>query len=239
MIIGVDIGNTQLKWQVYGQPDIYSSNTIDGLISGVGDLKLERVVCCSVRGVEFDRRFSSLMFEATGIEVEFYYAEASFGVVTCAYGDDYSRLGADRWMAVLAAAKRHEPYVAVIDIGTAITIDIVDGDLRHAGGYIVPGFSTLIAAINSRTKLIEIEPDYESEYYSLGSSTDLCVNRGCINMVVGFIDGVLDRYPGVVAVYCGGGYEMIKNYLRNKGLYQNSLVLDGLFERSVEQSLKI
>ncbi|NDE02354.1 MAG: type III pantothenate kinase, partial [Gammaproteobacteria bacterium] len=51
------------------------------------------------------------------------------------------RLGADRWLALLGARELQKPgsAVCVADIGTALTIDLLDAEGVHCGGAIVPG----------------------------------------------------------------------------------------------------
>jgi type III pantothenate kinase len=51
------------------------------------------------------------------------------------------RLGADRWAAMLGARDLTAGRwpLCVVDIGTAMTVDFIDGAGRHQGGYIVPG----------------------------------------------------------------------------------------------------
>lgn len=62
---------------------------------------------------------------------------------------DAWRLGADRWVAAIAAwhlAGRRRP-VCVISAGTALTIDVVDAAGRHRGGLIVPGPQLMVRSL--------------------------------------------------------------------------------------------
>lgn len=62
-------------------------------------------------------------------------------------------LGADRWMAVLAAAHHHGLPAVVMDLGTATTLDAVDHRRRHHGGLILPGPASMRRALESGTAL--------------------------------------------------------------------------------------
>lgn len=70
-----------------------------------------------------------------------------------------SRLGADRWMAVVGAARRYGLPVVVMDLGSASTIDAVDEEGRHLGGLILPGPRTMLGALKDETAL-DIDPAF-------------------------------------------------------------------------------
>ncbi len=65
----------------------------------------------------------------------------------------------DRWLAVLAAyhlskndrSSKDTAAACVIDAGTAVTVDGVDGKGLHLGGLIVPGIQMMIDALLDRT----------------------------------------------------------------------------------------
>ena len=58
--------------------------------------------------------------------------------------DDPSSLGSDRFLAMLGAMN-HFPkkQLLVIDIGSAMTFDAIDGNGSHLGGLIMPGLGVL------------------------------------------------------------------------------------------------
>ena len=63
--------------------------------------------------------------------------------------DEPEKVGLDRLCNVLAAiclAKQDEP-VLIVDIGSAVTLDVVSGDGRFLGGAIMPGFRTSADAL--------------------------------------------------------------------------------------------
>lgn len=68
-----------------------------------------------------------------------------------------SQLGADRWMAVVGAARRYGLPVVVMDLGTASTLDAVDDEGRHLGGLILPGPRAMLDALKGGTAL-DIDP---------------------------------------------------------------------------------
>lgn len=65
------------------------------------------------------------------------------------------RLGVDRWVAMIAAARRHPDGVCVVDCGTACTLDLIDSSGRHRGGYILPGLRAQQVALLGSTAIGE------------------------------------------------------------------------------------
>ena len=52
-------------------------------------------------------------------------------------------MGADRWHAMLAGWVRCKASFAVVDAGSAVTVDYVNAGGRHLGGYILPGLQMM------------------------------------------------------------------------------------------------
>ncbi|MBQ9754523.1 MAG: type III pantothenate kinase, partial [Lentisphaeria bacterium] len=63
---------------------------------------------------------------------------------------DSSTIGADR-LANAVAALDHGTPALVLDCGSAITIELVDSDLRFRGGAIAPGRKMLRQALHANT----------------------------------------------------------------------------------------
>jgi len=60
-------------------------------------------------------------------------------------------LGADRWLAALAAHRRQAGPAVVIDCGSATTVDLIDRDGVFRGGTIAPGLPALAAGMRAVT----------------------------------------------------------------------------------------
>jgi type III pantothenate kinase len=81
--------------------------------------------------------------------VAFVRSSRSAAGVRNGYRDTW-RLGADRWVGIVAAhsiatgSRATGRPVLIANIGTALTIDAVAGNGRHAGGAIVPGPDAMV-----------------------------------------------------------------------------------------------
>ena len=86
------------------------------------------------------------------------------------------KLGADRWMALLAAAELTGGDQVVIDAGSAITVDLLRADGRHLGGAILPGFNTSLEtfsrkSLNTSISITRISPRRQAP----GCSTEAAI----------------------------------------------------------------
>jgi type III pantothenate kinase len=104
--------------------------------------------------------------------------------------DNPSEIGADRLANVMGAKECYGANVIVVDVGTAITIDIVmDG--AFAGGAILPGPETAMSALFSRTaKLPEVELFFEDHYF--GTNTE-------DNLRIGIVNGTYFALQGIIS----------------------------------------
>jgi pantothenate kinase type III len=73
----------------------------------------------------------------------------SFGGLHIAYADP-SKLGADRFLAMLGARRVVEGAVLVVGVGTALTIDLVDATGQHRGGRIAPSPTLMRESLHQR-----------------------------------------------------------------------------------------
>ncbi|MFG0257582.1 MAG: type III pantothenate kinase [Phycisphaerales bacterium JB043] len=65
--------------------------------------------------------------------------------------DDDNTTGVDRFLAALGAYSVLEQACVVIDAGTAVTVDFVDGEGTYHGGCILPGAQMMLDALHEHT----------------------------------------------------------------------------------------
>jgi type III pantothenate kinase len=156
----VDIGNTRVKWARVLNGRLQKQRaaahagwqTQDFAKHVLGNARgIERVIVASVAGARLNRRLAQAARRVTGIIPEFVASTRRLGGVRTTYTEPW-RLGADRFVAAIAA--RHlapDREVCVVDVGTAMTIDLVDADGRHVGGAIVPGPRLMVESLLRNT----------------------------------------------------------------------------------------
>ncbi len=143
-----DLGNSRLKWANCRDGSLATQRARSWAeLTGAAPTEVRlprrvpaRIWAVSVAGARREAWLTQHLQDRGFPAPRWLGSEPSAGGVRNGYREP-ARLGADRWMAILGAwheADRRGP-VAVIDAGTAITLDWVDAQGRHQGGLILPG----------------------------------------------------------------------------------------------------
>jgi type III pantothenate kinase len=244
MLALIDVGNTSIKWAVLEAQSLtrvdraVHRGRVDAALAALAEAlppRTHRAVVANVAGEQIGRRLRELLATRFGAETEFVTTSAERFGVRCAY-EDPSRLGVDRWVAVLAAYRRAHGAACVIDAGTAVTFDAVDGAGRHLGGLIFPGRELLAAALHRQTSDIgATAPALEvpEGLALLGKSTDAGVGHGAMLALASALDratrAVAGALPTAPAVYLtGGDAPALVGWLETSVELRADLVLEGL-----------
>jgi type III pantothenate kinase len=194
-----------------------------------------RVVVANVAGERLGERFRTVVSASTNAVVEFVTTtEHRFGV-RCAYADP-SRLGVDRWVAVLAALRAATGAACVIDVGTAVTFDAVDATGSHLGGLILPGQRLLATALDRHTSDIGATAPARAVPRALdllGKDTDTAVGHGAMLALAAALDRAVRTVAQAIgtqpAVFLtGGDAERLHGWLETTVQFRADLVLEGL-----------
>lgn len=118
------------------------------------------------------------------------------------------QLGIDRLLAMVAARARTQAPLCVVDAGTAVTIDFVDVDGRHLGGFILPGGRMFRECLLANTAIPR--DDEIDERADLGRDTPTAVALAGRYAVTGiverFVSGPHSLFPGLQPhTFIGGG----------------------------------
>ena len=244
MTVIVDIGNARIKWarvrngelsacgealhsDNHGQALELFARTVEGEVS--------RVVATNVAGQDIAARFDEIAGNQWGVCPEWIGTVAEQLGVTCGYADP-QRLGADRWVAVLAAFARATGAACVIDAGTAVTFDAVDAQGQHLGGLIMAGPRLAAAALSRETSDIGKTATSDEAPRGLalmGRSTDEAVAHGAMLGVAAAVDRALnvvsEELQAEPLVLLTGGHALaLLPWLESAVQYREHLVLEGL-----------
>ena len=108
------------------------------------------VVVSSVNPAMADRICTAL--EGEGLDVYRVGVEGGDLPIPMAHAlDDASTLGQDRLVCAFGAYRRSRQACVVIDAGTAITVDFVDGEGTFQGGLIAPGVAMMLRSLSENT----------------------------------------------------------------------------------------
>jgi type III pantothenate kinase len=141
-------------------------------------------------------------------------------------------LGVDRLAAACGALQLFpsEPCL-VIDMGTCINYEVLDGDAVYWGGIISPGVSMRFKAMHTFTaRLPLIEP--VADVKLIGNSTQTCMQSGVMNGILEEMKGIVNqlrlKYPNIRVILCGGDAGLFENQLKDSIFAAPELVLLGL-----------
>ena len=236
MILELDVGNSRIKWRLLAEDDLAVVKA--GHVPGFDELllvtELDAAITlarmCSVRGGDVNKRLEDWVRAKHSIALVQASVTQSCGGVTNQYAN-VSRLGIDRWLAMLAAYRRAGGACMIIDSGTALTIDVVDAQGLHLGGYIIPGLRLMHSSLEANTA-IRLSDNYSTYSESLGHSTDEAVFNGTVTALLATIkqqSASLAKAGDVEIYFAGGDAELLHGLVGlDRSEIVTSLVFDGL-----------
>jgi len=236
VILLVDIGNTRSKFCLVAANGKLSDVSIAANEHLTGDFlsnnfaNVTKVFVASVNNPQLFAMISTWSAKNKKATEEIKTVKAAFGV-TCAY-KEHRNLGVDRWLAILGAHKLYPcQNTLVIDAGTALTIDAIDDNGVHLGGWIQPGIQTALDAILQRTTKVFGSRSELSEL-AFGVSTEQCLQMGCWASVVGSVNLARDLFAkntkNVKLVFTGGDGESLSEKITGDRIYHKDLIFHGM-----------
>jgi type III pantothenate kinase len=122
--------------------------------------------------------------------------------------DDVQTVGHDRLLDALGAYSRAQSACVVIDAGTAITVDFVDGEGTFHGGAIAPGVKMMFEALHEKTSALplvtpgpDVMPPAQAEAPPFGKSTRPAIALGVLSAARGLVHLLIDRYAEYYEAY--------------------------------------
>lgn len=230
MILQLDVGNSAVKWRTCRGQDILERGILPSTASVVLPQLAEAPAEVWIASVAGEEGNSALSAEVSGRwQLEPWFAESS--AADCGVTNSYrepSRMGVDRWLAMIAAWARVGKALCVVDAGSALTIDLLDSQGCHRGGYILPGMAMMERSLLGETARVRYG-DAPRDNISPGRSTEEAVLNGLQLAQAGSVALALDRFGGdCELVFSGGNGYMAMQLLDRGGSYVEDLVLDGL-----------
>ena len=236
----IDIGNTRLKW-VLMQTDVLLAGGQWGHY-GEASLELsqivikeapEQIVVSNVTGDKFRSEIERWAAKSFSLAVNFIVVPSKELGVTNGYSVA-DELGADRWVSLVACHHLFETDICVIDAGSALTIDLLNANGDHLGGYILPGITSMRRALKQDTMLKqEIKGMDNGAKLTPGKSTEQCINNGSLFALCQTIEAVVHNFEHeskrkVQCILTGGDGNQLSGNLGIAHILKPTLVLQGL-----------
>jgi type III pantothenate kinase len=231
------VGNSRLKWAWLEGENLrpgksFPSRSADlagALDAAWGELaRPEKIQGCNVAGEEVRVAVESWTAARWGQPCRWVAAAAAAHGVTNGYAEP-ARLGADRWLALIAARRFFPGPLCVADCGTAITVDALDGEGNHLGGVIAPGLTAMERALPAGI----VAAAENGGVPSLGRDTATAARSGILHAAAGAIERVhahcRERYnENPVLILTGGDAACLSPLLSLSHRLDPDLLLRGL-----------
>ena len=217
--IFIDIGNSAIKWRTT-ESNVYSKDVGEFLLNTLPHSDSAWVSAVANLHIVKD-------LEAYFDEVHLAHTQNKFNNLKISYGDP-SSLGSDRFFAMLGAMERFpNKALLIIDIGSAMTFDVINEDGYHQGGLIMPGLGVL------RKSFSKFETtDLSTNVDGLANNTKDAWKSGTKAMLLSSINDQIEKFNDMfsdgIVIICGGLVKEIKNELPESVQIFDNLVLDGL-----------
>ncbi len=242
--LALDIGNTRLKWALYDSPAVGATllaegaqflENIESLSEGDwAELPAPRWVLGSVVAGDGVKRRVEEQLEIWDVQPQWVVSKDQEAGVLNGY-DHPARLGVDRWVAMIGAHQRMlsegalEPCVVVM-VGTAVTVDAMDGVGKFLGGLILPGHGIMLRALESGTAGLHVPTGHVVPFPT--NTSDALTSGGtfAIAGAVAHMHAQLQAHSGVTprCIMTGGaGWKMLPSMTIPVELVDH-LIFDGL-----------
>ena len=146
--------------------------------------------------------------------------------------DNPAQLGSDLVVDAVAGLRHYPLPLIIIDMGTATTLSVLDGNGDYLGGMICPGMAVSNAALVGGTSQLP-KIAFEVPKNVVGRNTVDCMKSGLLCGSAGALDGLIDRVEAEIGARCtvvatGGLAGTVVPLCRHSVLLDDDLLLKGL-----------
>lgn len=244
MLLAADIGNTNITLGVFDNNHLIETFRIDSdkslnqsdYINKLFFLTRFKIDACVIVSVveELNQVFKSACDSFLGVNSVLFSSSRDFDMKIVVKNPQ--TVGADRLVNAFAARKYVLPAI-VVDIGTAITFDVVSKKQEFLGGIIMPGVNLQFQSLNLYTsKLPLVMPRFSPSV--IGDCTENAILSGVIRGTAASIEGLIKQCEKelgekATVIATGGQCELVAEYLERKfDFLEPNLTLEGLRELS-------
>ncbi|MEO1253881.1 MAG: type III pantothenate kinase [Bacteroidota bacterium] len=225
-VILVDIGNSSIKTTEVRDGELRNNRSWESVDHILAFYSNESMVISSVKklpGSCYSRERTVVVSYKTSLPIKLDYSTPE-------------TLGADRIAAAVGVFDLFpERNNLIIDMGTCITMDLVDSTGTFKGGVISPGLKMRMRAMSEFTDQL---PDISSEWESiakneLGKSTKECLLNGSYHAIIHEINSVfktLDKnFTSLNMILSGGDANFFESTLKAHIFAGSKIVQRGLY----------
>lgn len=140
---------------------------------------------------------------------------------------DIQSMGIDRWLVLLGCYERNLYPCVVVDSGTATTIDLMNAQGEHEGGYILPGLSLAQSALTTNTCIPE-QPEL-AQQVKIPMSTAETMNFSMPAATAALAEQCASSLANnATIILTGGGATALSAHMSSPVIQAEYLVFEGL-----------
>lgn len=200
-----DVGNSRIKWVWLNEGSFlrpgamsHRGASIAAIAEAIGkpDRQCSGILLASVADPGWTASLIAGLEAAFAVPVRVAESEVEALGVRNGYLQP-AHLGVDRWLAMLAAYHRWRTALCVVDVGTAVTIDVVAADGVHQGGGIIPGIALMRDSLLCATGRIRAAAGDGRETAAnelLGRDTESCIRQGTQLACAGLVEACVRAF---------------------------------------------
>lgn len=262
MLLLIDIGNTNIVLGVYENKKKLISWRLESRITKTSDeygsqitslLKTENFSINDIDDVIIASVVPTLQQTFKSMSIKFLDKEAVVVGENTKTGmpikyDNPREVGADRIANSVAMIENYKLPAILIDMGTAITFDVVSKNGEYLGGAIAPGMGISSEALFERTsKLPRVSSEIPES--AIGKTTINAIKSGVVYGFVGLVDNITEEIikelgtnTNDCSIIATGGYS---NMISEKSKYiqkvDKDITLEGMriiYDRTQKSNIK-
>lgn len=222
-IVAVNVGNTRTALGLFQQGSLIRSERVqnsdrNGLVAAIraalselDDSDEPSIVMASVNEAVAEEIASTLSAQTN---CELFTIGDDLAVPIGTHLDPETITGVDRLLNAAAAWDRMQSACVIVDAGTAVTVDFVDGAGIFQGGAIAPGASMQLRSLHEGTAALPLIRFERPESETFGKNTRQAMLQGVTFGIRGLVWRLVERYaekygafPPVIAT--GGDAELV------------------------------
>jgi len=242
MLLAIDVGNSNIVFAVLQDGSVHNRYRMETLRTGSKEqyaavLQGSGILCEGINGAilssvvpEVDKAIVDAVKMSAGLTCLQVTPAMRVDMPICL--DQPQTLAADIICGCVGAKMLADGPVAVVDMGTATTIVVVDQEGQYRGGTIMPGVKLGLAALTSGTSLLP-EMVIAKPGKVIATETAESLLGGAVYGAAAMVDGVVCRmeeelgYP-LKIVMTGGLGAVVAPYCKREVRYDEDLVFRGM-----------
>lgn len=241
MILTIDIGNTNIliglyrnrklvsHWRISTQKNL-TGDDYGGILKNLFPFeKVEGAIICSVVPY-LKEQFKELFKKNLKLDPVIVEYELDLGI-TLDY-ENKKEIGADRIASAVGAYYLYKKGCIIVDLGTAITFDVISPKGSYLGGVIAPGIGISSKALFANADLLH-PVNLEEKDFVIGKNTTESLQIGIIHGFISMIEGMVEKFKKKLnftplIILTGGEATKISKAVKFSHITNLFLTLEGL-----------